>query len=452
MLKNSLADLPPITKPPLRPIPRTVSEPQTKKRRVLVWSDAATATTGFGVVSKHILKALHNTGKYEIDQLAINMFVDFPDKDEFPYNMQAARLGNPKDPYGNQMFLDNLMRKPYDLVFVINDTFVAEGVSGKINEAHNAKQTQGKPDFKLIYYYPVDCRFMPRATGMVKVCDMPVAYTQFAKESTQKLLPKVNPQVIYHGSDIQNFKPVAEVDRNFARKRFLGVDDPDKFVVVNVNRNNVRKDIARTILAFKEFRKKVPNSLLYIHTKIVDSPGHGQEIDLSVCVEELGLSMKTDVIFPQQLHPARGFPIDVLNLLMNCGDAFLTTTLGEGWGLTITEAMAAGVPVIVPNNTSLPEIVGSDGDKGYMYPCREQVYADNSGYRYQGRTEDIVAAMMRCYTDWKEKKPRRQDIIQRAAAFVHQNSWENICKQWVELFEHVANQPSLRRGTGGEIL
>jgi glycosyltransferase involved in cell wall biosynthesis len=426
--------------------------PSGKKQRLLVWSDAACATTGFGVVSRHILNALHETGKYEIDQLAINMFVDFPDKDEFPYRMQAARLGDPKDPYGNQMFLDNLMRKPYDLVFVINDTFVTEGVAHKMSDARNAKQTQNHPDFKLIYYYPIDCRFMPRATTMVKSCDMPVAYTEFAKRSTQKLLPELDPTVIYHGTDIVNFKPVSETDRNFARKRFLGVDDPNTFVVVNVNRNNIRKDLARTILAFKEFRKLVPNSKLYMHTKIVDSPGHGQEIDLSVAVEELGLSMKSDVIFPQHLHPARGFPVDVLNLLMNAGDAFLTTTLGEGWGLTTTEAMAAGVPVIVPNNTSLPEIVGSDGDKGYMYPCLEQVYADNSGYRYCGRTEDILKAMMRCYGDWKEKKQKRQDIIKRASDFVHKYSWENVCKDWVKLFDQVASRPVVKPGLSGELL
>ena len=450
MLKNSLADLPSIQKPPVVKVP--AQQPRKAKQKVLVWSDAACATTGFGIVSQHILKALHDTGKYEIDQLAINMFVDFPDREKFPYNMQAARLGDPKDPYGNQMFLDNLMRKSYDLVFVINDTFVTEGVSHKINDVRNAKRTQNHADFKLIYYYPVDCRFMPRATNMVRVSDMPVAYTEFAKTSTQKLLPEISPEVVYHGTDLASFKPVPTADRNFARKRFFGVEDPNTFVLVNINRNNIRKDLARTVLAFKEFRKRVPNSKLYMHTKVVDSPGHGQEIDLSVAVEELGLSMKHDVIFPQHLHPARGFPIDVLNMLLNAGDAYITTTLGEGWGLTITEAMAAGVPVIVPNNTSLPEIVGSDGDRGYMYPCLEQVYADNSGYRYQGRMEDIVKTMMRCHDDWKNNKERRQGIIDRAMGFVQEYSWGNVCKQWVELFDKVANQPAMQSHLSGEVL
>lgn len=450
MLNNSLNNLPSVSSV-VRPKPK---QPIVKpvKRKLLVWSDAATATTGFGVVSKHILHALQNTGKYDIDQLAINMFDDFPDKDKYPYSMFPARVGDPKDPYGNQMFLDCLMRKPYDLVFIINDTFVVEGVAQRLSELRSAKRSKGHPDFKLVYYYPVDCRFMPAGQSMVKMADKPVAYTHFAHQSTQKLLPSVDPAVIYHGTDIKNFHPVSEADRTFARKRFLGVTDPETFVVVNVNRNNIRKDLARSVLAFKEFRKQVPNSVMYMHTKIIDSPGHGQQINLGVCIEELGLSMSKDVIFPQQLHPARGFPVDVLNLLMNCGDMYLSTTLGEGWGLTITEAMAAGVPVVVPNNTSIPELVGKDGERGYVYPCKEQIYVDNSGYRYQGRMEDIVDAMMRCYTDWKENKERRKEIIGRATEFTHTYSWENVCKEWVSLLESVSEAPAIAQGPSGEVL
>ena len=449
-LMNSLNGLPSFNNQfTLNPQSRQSSSP---KRKVLVWSDAVTATTGFGVVSKHILRALHDTGKYQIDQLAINMFEEFADRDMYPYNLHAARLGDPKDPYGNQMFLDILVKYEYDLVFVINDTFVTEGVSHKLEEVRAAKRQAGHKEFKLIYYYPVDCRFMPRATNMAKQADIAVAYTEFAKESTQRLCPEIEPRVIYHGSDNVNFKPVLQVDKTMARDRFFGVKDPDKFVLINVNRNNIRKDLARTLLAFKEFRKQVPNSILYMHTKILDSPGHGQEIDLGVPVEELGLNMQTDVIFPQNLHPAKGFPIDILNVLMNASDAYFTTTLGEGWGLTITEAMSAGLPVIAPRNTSVPEILGADLERGYQYPCREQVYVDNSGYRWCGRTEDIVATMMECYNDWKGNKQCQRDIIERAHMFTRQYSWPNVCKQWVDLFEEAYVSRAVRPEVGGEVL
>ena len=433
--------------PPVRVAPR---QPQSKQQ-VLVWSDSVTATTGFGTVSKHILKALYQTGRYEIDQLAINYFGDFLDRNVVPYSLVPARMGDPKDPYGNQMFLDALAKKQYDLVFIINDTFVVESIAQKLPELRNLKQTHNHKPFKLIYYYPVDCRFMPRAQTMVRDADRAVAYTEYAKRETLKLLPNHNLDVIYHGTDINSFHPLSPQERAFARKRFFNVEDDNTFILLNLNRNNIRKDMARTILAFKEFRKAVPNSLLYLHTRIVDSPGHGQEIDLGVPVEEFGFNMTKDVIFPNNLHPAQGFPIEVLNLIYNAADAYITTTLGEGWGLTITEAMAAGTPVIVPDNTSLPEIVGSDLFRGYMYPCKEQVYIDNSGFRPIGRTEDIIASMLNCYSDWQQKHPRRQQIIDKAKAFTQQYSWDNVCKSWVTLFDEVASTP-IQVKSQGEVL
>jgi glycosyltransferase involved in cell wall biosynthesis len=35
---------------------------------------------------------------------------------------------------------------------------------------------------------------------------------------------------------------------------------------------------------------------------------------------------------------------------------YLSTSLGEGWGLGVTEALAAGLPVAVPRHTSCLEI------------------------------------------------------------------------------------------------
>ena len=47
------------------------------KKQVLCWSDSPIIQTGFGVVTKYIMKALYNTGKYDIDILAINFYGDF---------------------------------------------------------------------------------------------------------------------------------------------------------------------------------------------------------------------------------------------------------------------------------------------------------------------------------------------------------------------------------------
>ena len=408
-----------------------------KKARVLVWSDCVTSTTGFAVVSKHICKALQATGLYDIDQLAINFFDDFYDRTEYPYNIIPARLNNPRDPYGNQMFIDALQRHAYDLVFIINDTFVVESVAKNIDAVKSVKLTQKQPIPKIIYYYPVDCKLRPEYSTMVKIADRAVAYTNFAKRSSEEI-GVIPTDVIYHGVDTKSFFPLAEEHRQRYRKVLMNVN-PDTFVIINVNRNSVRKNLAATIYAFSQFRKIVPNSILYLHAKVQD--GTGSVItDLSIPVKDLGFNTKQDVIFPANYDAARGFPTDTLNALYNCGDMFLTTHRGEGFGLSVGESMATGVPVVAPRSTSMPEILGEKEERGFMYDCREMVYVDASGYRPDGRIEDIVNKMLECYRSIKDGSIEGKK--KRAREFAQKFSWENVCKDWVKLFDQTLRSPT----------
>ena len=53
-------------------------------------------------------------------------------------------------------------------------------------------------------------------------------------------------------------------------------------------------------------------------------------------------------------------PADKLALYQGA-DLYVTPSLHEGFGLTVLEAMACGVPVVAANRTSLPEVVGDAG-------------------------------------------------------------------------------------------
>ena len=302
-----------------------------KKKRILCWSDSAIAGTGFGVVSKHILTALHNTGKYDIHHLAINFHGDFVDRDKVPWQQQPARLLDPKDPHGIKMFQRTLMKGDYDIIWVCNDLYVTHQVAEVIIKIRQRATLKGSKQPIFIYYYPVDCHVPGDGSDYLKVVDIPVCYTTHGKIETLKTIPEIGYKLkqIPHGVDTSIFKPLPLPQVNAIKKNVLGID-PDTTVVINFNRNSARKQMQYAMLAFKEFRKHVPKSIMYMHTVTKDQGG-----DLIRAVEDLGMSTKTDIVFPAHYSPTNPAPSHILNQLYNMGDIFLTTHLGEGWGLSL---------------------------------------------------------------------------------------------------------------------
>jgi len=404
-----------------------------EKKKVLCWSDSPTAGTGFGVVSKHVIGALHATGKYDIHQLAINFHGDFVDKEEVPWQMRPAKIADPvNDPHGVKMFAQALQKNQYDMVWILNDLFITHRVASFITQLREQCVMKNIKPPKFVYYYPVDCHVPGDASDMLDSVDMAVCYTAHGKIETIKAKPHLRTKVreIPHGVDSTAFQPMGDESIAAWKKQYLNVD-PDTFVVVAINRNSTRKQFPYSILAFKEFRKIVPNSIMYCHTSIVD-----QGSDLRKVLADLGLNPATDVVFPGRYSPSQPAPTYILNQFYNCGDVFLTTHLGEGWGLTVTEAMAAGVPVVAPNNTCMPQQLGSESERGYMYDCKDKLWIDSSGFRPKGLIPDIVEQLLKVYNAGPKKK---NPVVQQARNWAVEHDWQIVTKQWVDLFDEVDN-------------
>ena len=90
-----------------------------------------------------------------------------------------------------------------------------------------------------------------------------------------------------------------------------------------MNRNQQRKDIPRTLMAYKEFKKECPNSVYYLHCSPKDVGW-----DLPKVVENLGLKVDEDVLFPRNFNVNTGFPVSVVNDLYNCGNVVISAACG----------------------------------------------------------------------------------------------------------------------------
>ena len=206
----------------------------------------------------------------------------------------------------------------------------------------------------------------------------------------------------------------------------------DKFIIMNVNRNQQRKDIPRTLQAFAEFRKQVPNSILYLHMAQQD-----QGWNLTEVCRAHGFSTTEDVIFPENFGPNQGYPLQVLNALYNSVDLLISTCLGEGWGLSWTEAMATKTPVIMPDNTSMTEMITEE--RGYLAKSgtTPSLYTvlphDNEILRPLVDVDDLVNKMLEVYNNRDAAKAKAETAYKWVTEDL---SWQgNIGQQWVDLFD-----------------
>ena len=127
--------------------------------------------------------------------------------------------------------------------------------------------------------------------------------------------------------------------------------------------------------------------------------------------------------------------VDMLNGIYNSSDIYLTTTLGEGWGLTITEAFATKLPVIAPNTTSIRELSGF-GSRAYLLdtivPFCSTV--DNI-IREQTDCWEIGERIIEVANDLTQGNNKLKDKVGKAYQFVQSLNWDDVCKRWVEYFK-----------------
>lgn len=406
----------------------------TKKTKVIFYGDSPTCATGFGQVSRNILPALYNSGRYDVDILGINYWGD---PHEYPFKIWPMAVNGQRDPYGRQRLQQHLMdpKLEYDILFFLQDTFILDFLPSMFVNLQKA----GKR-FKSVYYYPIDGIPKPVWIDSVNSVDYPVTYTKFGFEQSTKIKPDLvdKLRVIPHGVNPKVFFPAPEQQVKEFRQQFFGALS-DKFIITNINRNQQRKDIPATIRAFKEFKKVRPDSLLYLHMMAQD-----QGWNLPEVITAFGLDITKDVILPQNFTASTGFPLEILNLIYNASDCIVSTTVGEGWGLSWTEAMAAKTPIVFPINTCLGEYITEE--TAFPYPSGGDVDHitvlphDNEILRPTSHLSKMIEQLVILY-DNREEGARRAQV---AYDMIHNTLvWdEHINPQWLKLFDIIAASKS----------
>jgi glycosyltransferase involved in cell wall biosynthesis len=206
--------------------------------------------------------------------------------------------------------------------------------------------------------------------------------------------------VAHHGVD-PSFAPFTEKDNSIAeevRRQFLL---PEKFLLF-VGRLNLRKNIDNLLQAIALLVNQD------IKLVIVGSVDWKQSEHIKT-IEKLGI--KDRVIFTGAIY-------NQLEIIYSISTLFCFPSFAESFGLPPLEAMASGVPVIVSNTTSLPEVCGKAGN--YIDPTNPS---------------SIASVIDDLLNNAELYSTKRRQGLEQAKKF----TWENAANTVIDCIERTVN-------------
>jgi glycosyltransferase involved in cell wall biosynthesis len=166
------------------------------------------------------------------------------------------------------------------------------------------------------------------------------------------------------------------------KKRLYGEKNYDFTLLYNA-RNIRRKCVPDLMLAWKIFIDQLPKEkqdkcALVMHTQRVDENG----TDL-IAVQQMlfGNNPQYKIIFDENKYPT-----NIMNLLYNSVDGCALISSNEGWGLSLTEAMMAGKPIIATVTGGMQDQMRFEDENGEWIKFTEEFGSNHRGkYRKHGK-------------------------------------------------------------------
>jgi len=360
-----------------------VNTPKSKKKKILLMGDDLRLPSGIGTISKEIV--LNTVHKY--DWIQIGGAQNHPDKGKMfdlsddIRKQTGVEDANVKlvatDGYGNRNLLFQILNQEQpDAIFHFTDPRYWIWL---YQLEHEIKTTFEIP---VIYYSIWDDLPYPMWNApFYGSCDLIMGISKQSDNIHREVLDQNNFNVhnwdkgknkvkefewndiitgyVPHGLNHNLYKPLPETD-DLYQKAVTNIKEKNNvdFIVFWNNRNIRRKQPGDLILAFKHFRSRLPKDqqdrvALLLHTQPSDNNG----TDLRSVWKTLAPEMK--VIFS-----TGHITSEELNGMYNISDVVVNIASNEGWGLSSTESLLSGTPIVNNVTGGLQDQMRFENDKG----------------------------------------------------------------------------------------
>ncbi len=434
-------------------------------------------TTGYSRVSENILPAIkaHFGNDIQLHICAINYIpkrlengqIDestlcyyendspleaYPTKVFSAMHYKEALLPNSKshftqdgDKFGRFEFCQQIQDGEFDGFFIMQDISCIVSMLPVLKIVLDQRKKDVRKMPKGIFYFPIDTPHIDSFKHL-ELFDLLITYTEFGRNMLLANRPDLQSKirVVPHGINAHEFFPMHDDAIMDFREQYYGAENANRFIIGNINRNTLRKNMPDTLLAFVELKRLLKsynhqfaepmNPLLYLHCHPQDPLG----FDLYKLCHQLGLKEGEDFMLAPLGEDGTLNHITTadLNDIYNSLNVYISTATGGGWELTVMEAMAARVPCIIPKHSSFAEI--GDGNRAIFLEellpfCN---HAEESTIRQRILPEELAEKIIDLYQQIQTKGQWQEQVF-TAAAWANKLSWSSINKRWIGYWKEV---------------
>ena len=304
------------------------------KKTVLIHSNFTRAFTGFGKNKKNIMRYLHDTGKYNLIELANGIEWDAPSTQLLPWTCRGS-LPKPQEMqgltaeqqreqgYGSKLVDRAIKEFKPDVYIGMEDIW---GFNG-----YHTKPWWNKVN-TMIWTTLDSLPILPQAIEYAPKIKNYYVWASFAEKAMNEL-GYSNVKTLRGSLDKNNFHKLTDEKRQLLRER-NGLKD--EFIIGFVFRNQLRKSVPNILEGFKKFKEDHPQSKakLLLHT-------HWSEgWDIQRLLKEKGIE-HTDILTTYVCNKCGAYHISSFKgqeqNCPSCGTEKSVNTTNTGRGVTDTQ-------------------------------------------------------------------------------------------------------------------